>query len=160
MSATANLEGASGTGSSAEATLTISVGDLRFKARFEEADAPNTVAAIRRLLPIRTKLTIAPWCGEAGSIDMEDSGFDLGETEHESFENHTTHPGPGELIIYPGGFSELEIIFAYGPAVFARRIGNLAGNHFATVVEGRENFRELGRRLIWDGAQDLTIEEA
>jgi hypothetical protein len=160
MSATAKIEGTNETGSSSEATLTITVGDLQFKARFEDADAPNTVAAIRRLLPLRGKLTQALWCGEAGSIDMGESGFDLGETEHESFENHTHHPAPGQLIIYPGGFSELEIIFAYGPAIFARRIGNLAGNHFATVVDSGEQLRELGHKLIWDGAQDVTIEEA
>jgi hypothetical protein len=140
--------------------LRISVGELTFRAQFEEDAAPNTVAAIRHLLPIHSKIVQAAWCGEAGCVDMEDSGFDLGETEHESFENHTTHPGPGELIIYPGGFSDIEIIFAYGPAVFARRIGNLAGNHFASVNDGREQLRELGRKLIWEGAQDITIEEA
>jgi hypothetical protein len=140
--------------------LKITVGDLTFAAQFEDRDAPNTVAGIKRLLPIRSKLVQAPWCGEAASISMKDKGFNLGDTEHESFENHTHHPAPGELIIYPGGFSEIEIIFAYGPAIFARQIGNLAGNHFASVEGEREKLQELGRRLLWNGAQDVTIEEA
>jgi hypothetical protein len=140
--------------------LKITVGDLSFEATLEEGDAPHTVEAVLRLLPIRSKLVQAPWCGEAAAIDMSDSGFDLPNSEHESFENHTTHPAPGDLIIYPGGFSDIEILFAYGPAIFARRFGNLAGNHFASVVAGRENLKELGRRLLWDGAQDITIEKA
>ena len=31
-----------------------------------------------------------------------------------SFENHTSHPAPGEILLYPGGFSETEILFPYG----------------------------------------------
>jgi hypothetical protein len=139
--------------------LKIAVGDLTFEARLEESDAPHTVEALLDLLPLRGKLVQAAWCGEAASLDMKDSGFALGSSEHESFENHTTHPAPGDLIIYPGGFSDVEILFAYGPAIFARRFGNLAGNHFATVESGRENLKELGRRLVWDGAQEITIEK-
>jgi hypothetical protein len=43
---------------------------------------------------------------------------------------------------------------------FASKAGALAGNHFATVVEGSENLRELGRRLLWEGAQDIAFREA
>ena len=147
------------TGREEIAVLKITVGDLTFEADLEEADAPHTVEGILKLLPISGTLLQAPWCGEAGSLDMSDSGFDLGESEHESFENHTTHPSPGNILIYPGGFSDPEILFAYGPAIFARRFGNLAGNHFATVTKGREHFKELGRRLQYEGAQAITIEK-
>jgi hypothetical protein len=140
--------------------LKITVGNLVFQAQLEVADAPHTAEGILKLLPISGKLVQAPWCGEAGSLDMSESGFDLGNSEHESFENHTTHPSPGNLLIYPGGFSDPEILFAYGPAIFARRFGNLAGNHFATVTSGGERFKELGRLLQWEGAQEIRIEEA
>ena len=43
---------------------------------------------------------------------------------------------------------------------FASKAGALAGNHFATVVEGNENLRELGRRMLWDGAQDISFRES
>lgn len=47
----------------------------------------------------------------------------------------------------------------YGPTVFGSRVGQLVGNHFASVTGGREGLRELGRRVLWEGAQDITIEE-
>ena len=38
-------------------------------------------------------------------------------------------------------------------------MGQLAGNHFATIVEARERLPELGRIVLWEGAQDITFEE-
>jgi hypothetical protein len=75
-------------------------------------------------------------------------------------ENATRYPSPGELIFYPGGASETELLLAYGYVAFASKAGALAGNHFATIVEGAENLRELGRRMLWDGAQDIAFREA
>jgi hypothetical protein len=42
---------------------------------------------------------------------------------------------------------------------FASKAGALAGNHFATIVEGGENLRELGRRFLWEGAQEIVFRE-
>lgn len=133
--------------------LAISVRDLSFAARLEEAAAPATVAAFRRLLPLKSKIIQARWSGEAAWIPF--GGLDLGL----ALENATTYPGAGELLLYPGGFSETEILFPYGRTHFASTMGSLAGNHFATVVEGRENLPELGRRVLWDGAQAIEFEE-
>jgi hypothetical protein len=36
--------------------------------------------------------------------------------------------------------------------------GPLAGNHFLTIVEGREQLGEVGRLLCWEGAQDISFE--
>ena len=41
--------------------------------------------------------------------------------------------------------SETEILLAYGYVNFASKAGQLAGNHFATVVEGNEHLAELGK---------------
>ena len=45
-------------------TLQIEVGDLHFSARWEP-DAPQTIEAIRRMLPIDSKLIHCRWSGES-----------------------------------------------------------------------------------------------
>ena len=134
--------------------LLISVADLRFTASLEEASAPRTVAAVRALLPLRSKIIQARWSGEAAWIPLGDMS-----AGGQVAENATAYPGAGELLFYPGGYSETEILFPYGRTHFASTLGTLAGNHFSTVVGGRERLAELGRRVLWEGAQDVLIEE-
>ena len=75
-------------------------------------------------------------------------------------ENATTIPQAGEILLYPGGVSEVEILIPYGPTYFASVAGPLAGNHFLTVVEGREHPPELGRLVQWEGARDIVFAPA
>src|SRR5260370_19049291 len=139
--------------------LKLTAGNLTLEGHFEEKAAPNTVAAVLRLLPVHVKLVQNPWSGEAASISVDGKPFKLGDAEHESFENHTHYPAPGQVIIYPGGFATVEVLFAWGSAAFGGRMGNLAGNHFASFHDSDVKLKELGRRLLWEGAQDVTIEE-
>jgi len=132
--------------------LTIRVGDLAFRARFENAAAPATVAAFRKLLPYTQHLIQARWSGESGWVPLGD--FQLGV----GFENATSYPAPGEILFYPGGYSETEILFPYGRTCFASTLGQLAGNHFLTIVEGNDQLKEVGRRIVWEGAQEVTFE--
>lgn len=115
-------------------------------------DAPETVAAFLRLLPYKQKLIHVRWSGEGVWVPLGD--FQLGV----GFENHTRHPSAGDLLFYPGGHSETEIILAYGGCSFASKMGPLAGNHFLTIVDGREQLKELGNKVLWDGAQDVLFE--
>ncbi len=87
-------------------------------------------------------------------IPMGDRRIEVGP------ENATSHPAPGQVLFYPGGLSEMEILVPYGSVLFASKVGQLAGNHFATIVEGLEQLAELGRRTLWTGAQDIAFEEA
>nr|NIN68399.1 DUF3830 family protein [Anaerolineae bacterium]NIN98490.1 DUF3830 family protein [Anaerolineae bacterium]NIQ81389.1 DUF3830 family protein [Anaerolineae bacterium] len=73
-------------------------------------------------------------------------------------ENQTSHPGKGELLYYPGGISEKEILIPYGSACFASKGGQLPGSHFATIVEGAEWLAEMGEKTLWEGAQEIIIE--
>ena len=66
----------------------------------------------------------------------------------------------GELALYPGGQSETELLFPYGQTCFASKAGQLAGNHFATIVEGGEHLQELGELVLWDGAQPISFRES
>ena len=131
----------------------ITAGSLKFTARLETQAAPRTVAAFRKLLPLRQKLIQARWSGQAAWVPLGDLETGLGP------ENATTYPGAGELLIYPGGVSETEILFPYGQTAFGSKAGPLAGNHFATIEGGREQLGELGRRVLWEGAQEIVFEE-
>ena len=134
-------------------TLRITAGAYTFKARLEEELAPKTCAAMRKLLPLRSKLVHVRWSGESTWVPMGDRRLGV------DYENHTSHPAPGQILVYPGGISEMEILFPYGATLFASKVGQLAGNHFATVIEGHENLAEVGRLTLWEGALDFAIEE-
>lgn len=135
--------------------LSIRVGGLAFRAAWDP-EAPRTQDAIRRMLPIRRQLIHCRWTGESTWIPFGDfrPGLD--------WENHTSHPAPGQLAIYPGGISECEIFFPYGGCTTSSKVGQLAANVFATIVPDEgwlERLREVGRRCLWEGAQDVVIEE-
>jgi hypothetical protein len=132
--------------------LEIVSGDFRFVARLEEEDAPATVASFRRLLPLESRIIHARWSGEACWIPFGDLDVGFGP------ENATSYPAPGQILFYPGGVSETEILFPYGSTSFASKAGALAGNHFATVLEGVERLSELGRKTLWEGAQPIRFE--
>ena len=131
----------------------IQAGPHGFAARFEPA-APLTVARFRALLPYRQRIIHVRWSGEACWIPLGDFDTGLG------YENHTSFPAPGQVLLYPGGISETEILLAYGGVRFASKVGQLAGNHFLTVVGGQENLAALGRLTLWHGAQEIVFEAA
>lgn len=134
-------------------TVKISAGPFDFLARMEEAEAPKTCAVFSRLLPYRNKIIHVRWSGEAVWIPLGDLDLGLG------YENHTSHPSRGDILLYPGGISETEILFPYGSTCFASKMGQLAGNHFLTIIEGQEHFRALGKMVLWEGAQDILFEK-
>jgi hypothetical protein len=135
--------------------LRIAVAGFELLARLEEERSPRTVAFVRTMLPYESRLIQARWSGQAAWIPMGD--YDVRGL---GFEDATSYPGPGELLLYPGGVSEVEILFPYGSTCFASKAGQLAGNHFATVVEGREHLGEIGERVLWQGAQAIVLAAA
>ena len=132
-------------------TIAITAGPYAFRARFEDALAPKTCARFRALLPYRESIIHVRWSGEACWIPLGD--LDLGLP----FEDATSHPAPGQIILYPGGISETEILLSYGAVRFASKAGQLAGSHFLTVTEGMENLRPLGRMTLLQGAQPIVF---
>jgi hypothetical protein len=131
--------------------IRITAGPYSFTARFEDTDAPRTCAKFRTLLPYRQRIIHVRWSGEACWIPLGD--LDLGL----AYENHTSYPAPGQVLLYPGGISETEILLAYGGVRFASKVGQLAGNHFLTITEGNENLASLGKLVLWSGAQDIVF---
>ena len=134
--------------------LRIKAGPFEFEARLEEELAPKTCAKFKSMLPFESKIIHVRWSGEGCWIPLGE--LDLGL----AYENHTSFPAPGDIIVYPGGISETEILLAYGGVRFASKVGQLAGNHFLTITKGRESLVALGKMTLWQGAQDIVFELA
>ncbi len=134
--------------------LRLKAGDFTFLARLEREAAPKTCAAFVKALPFRSNFVHVRWSGEGVWVPLGDHDFGVG------YENHTSFPAPGHMLLYPTGISETELILAYGGVSFASKMGQLAGNHFLTIVEGQENLPALGKACLWKGAQALEIDWA
>ncbi len=130
----------------------VTAGPFTFEARFETKLAPKTCAVFRKLLPYENKIIHVRWSGEGVWIPLGE--LDLGL----SYENHTSYPAPGQMIVYPGGVSETEILLAYGSVHFASKVGQLAGNHFLTITSELDKLYQLGRIVLYEGAKNVRID--
>ena len=134
--------------------IKVIAGPFTFGARLETENAPKTCAAFLRHLPFISKTIHVRWSGEGVWMPLGDLDFGVG------YENNTCYPSPGQVILYPGGVSETEILMAYGNVNFASKAGQLSGNHFLTLTSGLENLYPLGRKVLWEGAQDIRFDLA
>jgi len=132
--------------------LLIAAGPFKLTARLETVKAPMTCAAFLNLLPLKKDLLHVRWSGESTWVPLGQLAINLPP------EHATTYPLPGEILLYPGGLSETEILIPYGRTQFGSKAGLLAGNHFLTVVSGIEHLADLGRLTLWEGAQPIMID--
>jgi hypothetical protein len=132
--------------------LSIQVGGRTFVAKFEEPKAPKTCELFRRMLPLQSSLVHCRWSGESMWIPYDPPSIPV------AYENQTSHPHPGQILLYAQELSEPEILMPYGACSFSSKVGQLAGNHFLTLLEGAEQLRDLGRAVLWEGAQDVLFE--
>ena len=134
--------------------LIVKAADVTFEARFEETAAPRTCAAFKAAMPFSGRIVHVRWSGEGVWIPLGDRDFGV------PYENHTSYPAPGQILLYPGGISETEILLAYGGVHFASKMGQLAGNHFITITSGLEHLTRLGNQVLWEGAKPISFELA
>lgn len=134
--------------------VSVLAGPFRFKARLETELAPRTCGYFQALMPYRKKLIHVRWSGEGCWIPLGDEPMSF------PFENATSYPAPGQVIFYPGGYSQAELLLPYGGVRFASKLGQLAGNHFLTITEGLDQLAALGRMTLWEGAQDIAFTPA
>jgi hypothetical protein len=132
--------------------LRITAGPFSFLARLERTAAPRTCERFIAMLPYRERIIHVRWSGEACWIPLGSFDFGVG------YENATSYPAPGQIILHPGGVSETEILLAYGAVRFASKVGQLAGNHFLTVVEDLDQLRQLGELTLREGAQSIEFD--
>jgi len=133
--------------------LKITIGNHIFPAVLEEEKAPKTCNIFLQNLPFKSQVIHVRWSGEGVWVPLGDTRWD-----GLCYENHTCYPSKGEILVYPGGISEMEIIMAYGSVNFASKVGQLAGNHFITITDKLDEFYEMGREVLYQGAKDLIIE--
>lgn len=126
-------------------------GDV-FTASLLEAEAPESVAAVREFLPLESELMHVRWSGHATWVNIDEVDLDGVPRE-----NHTVYPSRGDLLLYPGFRNEQEILLACGPTCFKSPAGELAGNHFATLDASREQLQELELLTLEEGMQDITV---
>lgn len=129
----------------------IKSGEYEFVGQLHADKAPATCDVFLTMLPLRSKFIHVRWSGEGIWIPFGELRTGL------QLENHISHPAKGEMLFYPGGVSEMELILSYGRCCFASQYGQLPGNHFLTIVEGLEKLDEFGKKVLWEGAQDIEI---
>lgn len=135
-------------------TLEIDVADYTFEAPLFEDRAPDSVAALRDLLPLESELMHVRWSGHATWINIDE--IDLPEIPRE---NHTVYPSRGDVLFYPGYRNEQEILLACGPTCFKSPAGELAGNHVATVSGRDDDLAALEERTLHEGSFDVAVRE-
>src|SRR5258708_26629055 len=116
-----------GIGDRSMSRLVVRAGEFTFDARFEDQLAPRTCEAFRRAMPFASQMVHVR--GGGGGVWLPLGDLDFGV----DYENHTSYPAPGQIILYPGGISETEILLAYGGGWFASKMGQIARKQFITL---------------------------
>lgn len=132
--------------------VTITIGDQVLRGVLEDERAPATCEAFVNILPLHAHLLHARWSGEAAWVPL--ASLDIGV----GIENQLHRPHPGQVLFYPAAESECEILMPYGVTAFAAVCGPLSGNHFLTVGHQEEQLRAIGRRVLWEGAQQIDFD--
>ena len=132
--------------------MRINIAGNSFEAVFETDKSPATCAAFQTAMPFESRIVHVRWSGEAVWIPLGDMDFKVG------YEDATAYPSPGQVLLYPKGVSETEILIAYGNVHFASKAGTLAGNHFATIAGDLDKLREIGVASLWEGAKSIRFE--
>ncbi|PKG25347.1 DUF3830 family protein [Niallia nealsonii] len=134
--------------------LKMTSGNFEFIVRTEEGNTPESCKWLLEQLPLTVQMIQGAWSGSAVFTDLNYIAIDV------PFENATSYPSPGHILLYPGDEkgNSGEIYMPYGGNRFACPRGQLAGNHFLTIEEGAEQLAEFGRKVRWEGAQDLVFE--
>ncbi len=135
-------------------TIRIVAAGLEFTAHLDEELAPETCAAFCSLLPLSGKLLQARWSGESAWMPLGDLNLGVG------LESPTSTPAPGQLLFHPHDVSETEILFPYGRTRFGSKHGTLVGTPFLRIISHLDRLEELGRRVVWEGAQDVRFADA
>ena len=133
--------------------LEIDAGGFRFVARWEEELAPQTVAAFTRDPPLRGPDHPLPL---ERRVELDPLGRPR-PRDRPRERHQLSAPGRARALSRRGERDGAPV--PYGYCHFASKAGELWANHFATLVEGDEHLKELGRLTLWEGAQPIWFRE-
>ena len=131
--------------------MNIEIDGYKFDAVFEEINSPKTCEVFRKVIPFAAQVVHVRWSGEGMWIPLGEMDFAV------KLEDATSYPTPGQVLLYPKGKSETEILIAYGCVHFASKAGTLAGNHFATITSDLEKLKEIGMSTLWEGSKSILF---
>ena len=131
--------------------MNIEIDGYKFDAVFEEINSPKTCEVFRKVIPFEAQVVHVRWSGEGMWIPLGEMDFAV------KLEDATSYPTPGQVLLYPKGKSETEILIAYGSVHFASKAGSLAGNHFATITSDLEKLKEIGVSTLWEGSKSILF---
>ena len=131
--------------------MNIEIDGYKFDAVFEEINSPKTCEVFRKVIPFAAQVVHVRWSGEGMWIPLGEMDFAV------KLEDATSYPTPGQVLLYPKGKSETEILIAYGSVHFASKAGSLAGNHFATITSDLEKLKEIGVSTLWEGSKSILF---
>ena len=131
--------------------MNIEIDGYKFDAVFEETNSPKTCEVFRKVIPFAAQVVHVRWSGEGMWIPLGEMDFAV------KLEDATSYPTPGQVLLYPKGKSETEILIAYGCVHFASKAGSLAGNHFATITSDLEKLKEIGVSTLWEGSKNIIF---
>jgi hypothetical protein len=138
--------------------IELEIGDRTFTASLLPDEAPESVERLEGLLPLETTVTHVRWSGYA--IFVEDPGGDDVDLTDLPRENAFVSPSRGDVLLYPGYENVPELLIACGSTSFASPVGELAGNHVATIDASREELSEVEVDVLENGTKPITIREA
>ncbi|TWH58120.1 uncharacterized protein DUF3830 [Desulfitobacterium sp. LBE] len=136
--------------------IKITSGEFSFVGRLEEEKSPKTCEWFLNLLPYKETMIHVSWSGNASFIRLKNLGHGV------PFEKATCRPSKGEVMMYPGNIPHLqmggEIWIPWGGCVLSCPNGNLAANHFMTIIEGNEKLTEFGQTIHLHGGREVVFE--
>lgn len=134
--------------------MIIEIDGHEFDVVLETNRSPKTCEVFKQNLPFTGEVVHVRWSGEGMWIPLGDTDFSV------EYEDATSYPVPGQILLYPKGKSETEILIAYGCVQFASKAGTLAGNHFATIISDLDKLREIGVSTLWQGSKSIVFKGA
>jgi uncharacterized protein DUF3830 len=129
----------------------ITIGGETFQGRLQGNLAPQTCRRFLAMLPWQLRLIHARWSGEACWIPLGDLNLQL------PLESEVHAPEPGQLLYYPGGIGESEILLPYGTTRFECSAGSLSGTPFLRIYDDLDRLASVGRSVLWQGERAVKF---